>query len=243
MVNNSEPTEPRGVVVVTFELSDPRYPFVGLSQQANCRVVLERMLPREADKHAEFFSVLGADPDRVLEFAEATDLAQPRLLSEYENGGLFEFVVEGFCPARYLSERGAIPREVISEDGRGRVVAEIPPDVDTPALVDDFLDRHSTAELRVKRTRDSLTPIFTRNEFRQAVSDRLTDRQQEVLQTAYEAGYYDQSGETTGEELGAELGIDASTVSQHLNAAERKLVSILFESDRSDGDITLTGRP
>lgn len=224
----------RGVVVVEFALSNRVYPFVGLSAAESCRVALEKMLPRGSGEYAEFFSVFGADPDRVFEIAEEHDLVEPRLLGRYEDGGLFEFVVEGFCPARDLAEAGAIPREVTSEDGDGRIVAEVPPGVAAPAVIEGFLETHGTAELTAKRTKDRATPVFSRSELQAAVDERVTDRQQEVLRTAFEAGYYEPTSDTTGEQVGAALGIDPSTVSQHLKAAERELVAILFEESVFD---------
>lgn len=223
------------VVVVEFSLTNPEYPFVGLSAAENCWVSLERMLPRGEGEYAEFFSVLGADPERVLELATAHDLVEPTLIDQYDDGGLFEFTVGGFCPARSLAERGAIPRTIESEDGRGLIVVEVPAGESVTEVIDSFLDEHPTAELIAKRTTERLSPLFTQAELQQALGERLTPRQREVLTTAYELGYYDPGGGTTGEAISNELGISPPTVSQHLQAAERKLVSILLETDLHGG--------
>lgn len=232
-----EGPDPSGseIVVVEFSLTNPEYPFVGLSAAENCWVSLERMLPRGEGEYAEFFSVLGADPERVLELAMAHNLVEPTLIDEYDDGGLFEFTVEGFCPARSLAERGAIPRTVESEDGRGLIVVEIPAGESVTEVIDNFLDEHPTAELIAKRTTERLSPLFTQAELQRAIGERLTPRQREVLTTAYELGYYDPGGGTTGEAISNELGISPPTVSQHLQAAERKLVSILLETDLHGG--------
>lgn len=228
------------VVVVEFSLTDPEYPFVGLSAAENCRVSLERMLPRGEGEYAEFFSVLGADIERVLELAQTNDQVEPTLIEQYDDGGLFEFTVGGFCPARSLAERGAIPRTVESDDGRGSIVAEIPATESVTEVIDTFLDEHPTAELVSKRTTDRLTPLFTQEELQQALEKRLTPRQREVLTTAYDLGYYDPDDGATGEEISDELGISPPTVSQHLKAAERKLVSILLETDLQGGSRSQT---
>lgn len=57
----------------------------------------------------------------------------------------------------------------------------------------------------------------------------LTDRQREVLRTAYENGYYDVPRGTTTNELAEELGVDGSTVSEHLQRAERNLVAAALD--------------
>jgi DNA-binding CsgD family transcriptional regulator len=218
-----------GVVAVEFELSDPEYPFVGVSAAENCRVLLETMLPRGSGEFAEFFNIVGADPDRVLDQCEDSRIVRANLLSSYDDGGLFEFVVAGGCPAKALAERGAIPVEVEGASGDGRIVAEIPKDADPSTIVADFKSEFEGAELASKWEQDRLTPLITRSELQKALDERLTDRQHDVLETAYEAGYYEPDGDCTVAALGDRLDISPSTVSQHLAAAERELVSLVFE--------------
>lgn len=52
----------------------------------------------------------------------------------------------------------------------------------------------------------------------------LTDRQQEVLQTAVELGYYQIPRQTTHQEIADELGCSKSVVGQHLRRVESSLV-------------------
>lgn len=224
-----------GVVVLEFSVTDTGYPFVGVSAAEDCRVSLERMLPRGEGEYAEFFSVLGADPDRVLALAEGNDLVEPTLVERYDDGGLFEFVVGGFCPARALAERGAIPRTVASEGGQGTMVAEVPAGVSATAVIESFLADHPTVEMVSKRSTDRVSPLLTQEELRRAVDERLTDRQREVLTTAFELGYYDPEGGASGQVVADALEISPSTVSQHLQAAERKLVSVLLEDQLLGG--------
>ena len=53
----------------------------------------------------------------------------------------------------------------------------------------------------------------------------LTDRQREVLQTAYERGYYEVPRDASTEDVAAELDLDPSTVAEHLQRAERNLLT------------------
>jgi len=231
MSDTEQPSHSQNPVEVRFAVSDPTYPFVGITEEENCRVELERILPRGSGSHAEFFSVVGADPTRVLQLAQASDLVESRILTRYESGGLFEFVVSDLCPVRQLAELGAIPQEVVSEDGQGRIVVDIPAERDAPEIVDAFLDDHPTANLVAKRTKEYPAPLFTTEELQMAVDDRLTVRQREILFTAYEAGYYERPSETSCGELADEFGISPATLSQHLRVAERKLIAIFVEDN------------
>lgn len=58
--------------------------------------------------------------------------------------------------------------------------------------------------------------------------DALTARQYEVLELAYELGYYDIPRGSSTSEIAAELGVDDSTVAEHLQRAEHNLLGILL---------------
>ena len=61
--------------------------------------------------------------------------------------------------------------------------------------------------------------------------DKLTDRQREVIQTAYDLGYYEVPRETSTEAVATELEIDPSTVAEHLQRAERNLLSQFLDTE------------
>lgn len=54
--------------------------------------------------------------------------------------------------------------------------------------------------------------------------DKLTRRQQEVIQTAFDMGYYEVPREVSTQDVAAELSLDPSTVAEHLQRAERNLL-------------------
>ncbi|WP_276255823.1 helix-turn-helix domain-containing protein [Halomontanus rarus] len=56
----------------------------------------------------------------------------------------------------------------------------------------------------------------------------MTDRQREVLETAHEMGYFDYPKGSNAGEVAAEIGISRSTFSEHLAAAQRKLLDALL---------------
>jgi predicted DNA binding protein len=67
---------------------------------------------------------------------------------------------------------------------------------------------------------------------RPAVPGRLSDRQQEALTVAFEAGYYEVPREATRAEVAAALDCAPSTASEHLRKAERKVVRAQLGRDR-----------
>ena len=72
-------------------------------------------------------------------------------------------------------------------------------------------------------------PLSGSHEDRRFVNrGKLTDRQFEVLQTAYRQGYFERPKGANATELAEELGISQSTFTEHLVAAQRKLLGDVF---------------
>lgn len=59
--------------------------------------------------------------------------------------------------------------------------------------------------------------------------NRLTDKQRRVLVLAYRLGYYDVPKKVNSDELGSRLHLTGSTVVEHLNKAERRILSGVLE--------------
>jgi predicted DNA binding protein len=217
------------VVEAEFALQGSRYPFVGVSEAESCTFELAKILPRCGDEYSEFFNVTDVRPGRIMDAAAGNELVEADLINEYDDGGLFEFQVGASCPAVMLAELGAHPREVHSSDGDGRIVAEIPPQNDPPDVIKTFLDEVPEAEFTGKRRKDSTTPLFTPDAMQQVLHTQLTDRQLELLEAAFDAGYYDWPRRCTGEELAEEFDISSATFSEHIHTAERRLLTVLFD--------------
>lgn len=62
--------------------------------------------------------------------------------------------------------------------------------------------------------------------------DTLTERQREVLEIAFDYGYYDVPRSTSTQEIATELDLDDSTVSEHLQRAEQNLLAAVLDRSR-----------
>jgi len=217
-----------GVVEVEFATRNDTYPFVSASAE-DCVFELAKMVPRNGEQYSEFFNVTGTEPRQVLDAVADYDDVEASLLREYENGGLVEFLVTSGCPAVTLANLGALPQEIMGMDGEGRIAAEITPRHDPAAVISTFLDEVPDMELVSKQSKDTVTPLLTESAFEQVLDSRLTERQREVLRAAFESGYYEWPRECTGEDIADELDITSSTFSEHIHAAERKLLTTVFD--------------
>ena len=59
----------------------------------------------------------------------------------------------------------------------------------------------------------------------------FTDRQQEVIETAHRMGYFDHPKGANAGEVAAELGITTATFTEHLSAAQRKLLDSVLDTE------------
>jgi len=217
-------------VELTVSVVDRNCFFVAASADANCAVRLEDAIHRSDGGLLEFFTVRNAAPDEVLEMAaEAPGVEDGRLVGESDEGGLFQFVVTGDCVTATLADTGAIARSVTAEDGQGRVVAEVPPHVPVRRVVEWFRDRHAGSELLARRTRNREFPALSAAEHRARLVNALTDRQQEVVRTAYLAGYFNWPRETSAADCAAALDVSQPTFSQHLRTGQHRLFAALFD--------------
>jgi predicted DNA binding protein len=132
-------------------------------------------------------------------------------------------------PIRTLIEPGVALQqiEVADDPGLLTVSVSVPYSIDVREYVDSVTDAIDTVELLAK-----YEPASSREMGSELTSDtdeRLTERQREVVRVAFYAGYYDQPRTADAETVAAELGIAQSTFSQHLRAAERKLLEALYD--------------
>lgn len=128
---------------------------------------------------------------------------------------------EAGCPCECLGRLGCpVARYRASEDGLS--IGFYATDYEQLRdIVAAFRERFSEVDIRrfVRSTSDG------ESSNRVAVDmSRLTDRQHEVLETAYRMGYFERPRETNATEVASALGVDPSTFSEHLAVAESKLL-------------------
>ncbi|EMA10326.1 bacterio-opsin activator-like protein [Haloarcula vallismortis ATCC 29715] len=130
------------------------------------------------------------------------------------------------CVCERIEAAGCVVQE-FSADTESVVVTFLVDDVPTLRdIVDDLQSEGDTVKLR-RLLED--TPAETD---RPVVLDRakLTTRQREVLGRAHEMGYFEHPREATAGDVADALDISTSTFTEHLAAAQRKLLDDLLDS-------------
>jgi PAS domain S-box-containing protein len=215
-------------VELDFRVRGPDDPLLTIVVDTDCELEFEHVVQRSDGSLHVFFSALGVDADRVADRAEdLPGIDESRLVSDREEKALFECTLSdaGFLSA--LLDRGGLPQSLAAQDGKGRLVVRTPQAGDVRSFIELFEQHYREVELVARREHDE--PVRTDEEFRGEFKHVLTDRQEEVLRTAYYAGFFDWPRRHTGQEVADMLGVSQPTVNRHMREGERKLFSLLFE--------------
>lgn len=150
----------------------------------------------------------------------------------YGEQTLYRVLHEGpeSCPCECLGVHGCPVHRYLAEDGELTLVFHAG-DFDTlQTVVGALRERYPPVDVQ----RLLQPPLEGTPEDRVFVNrGRLTDRQREVLETAYEMGYFERPKESNATEVADRLGIAQSTLTEHLMTAQRKLLDDTLETDRS----------
>ncbi|MFC4437908.1 MULTISPECIES: bacterio-opsin activator domain-containing protein [Natrialbaceae] len=222
-------------VDLAFEIGEREGSVLAIADELGGRFELENLVERSDGSTTMFFAVRGPDSDAVVEWAkQRAQLHEIQLLADRDEEYLFECMLEESTVWSQLQQRGSVIREAVATPDSARIVIRIPRSAD-PRSFDALLEEaFGAVELVARRERDE--PVMTPEEFEAEFRDRLTDRQDEVLQTAYYAGFFEWPRETQSGELADILGIAQPTVSRHIRSGEEKFLSMLYEDEDEDED-------
>ncbi len=216
------------VVELTYETTDSSDVFVRLASERACTIELEGGLQRVTDGVLAFATVSGGDPDRVVDRAASfMAVEDARVVNHGENGGLIRLLLSRPFVATRLVEHGAVVRNLVADADSATMTIQVPSSVETNAVDDLVRTTYADATLVSRRERGG-TPT-TRDRLEDDVLGSLTDRQLEVVRTAYHAGFFESPRGQTGEEVASSLGISSTAFSNHTRTVQRKLFSVLFD--------------
>ena len=218
------------IVEMEFTVDDPTLLLNAASTELDCRFSYSGSVYGSGGMLREFYTVEGCGPEVIRSFAAEVDaVTDLTVLAEHDDDCLIQLTLEGSL-VELLVDRGAVTKEVMSDDGVTTFTVELSREADARALFELIADRHEGTELSSYHEHER--PVQTRQEFRAGLEERLTDRQLTALRTAYHSGFFDWPRAVDGDELAAMMDISRSTFHQHLRVAERKLLDSFFERDR-----------
>ncbi|QLH83439.1 MEDS domain-containing protein [Halosimplex pelagicum] len=220
------------VTELEFAVGDDDLGVVEIASETGCDLTLEGIVPTPEGRPRVYASTRGVPAEELRATAVDLETSEPTLVSEYEDGDepvcLFEATLGERSLCETVRRHGGRPRALTVSGGVATLVVELGADADVREFVEAFGDAYADTELVAQRSRER--PRQSPTELRATLTEELTDRQLEVLQTAYFGGYFDTPRDRTGSEVAESLGISQPTFNTHVRAAHRKLCRQLFES-------------
>ncbi|MWG33807.1 bacterio-opsin activator domain-containing protein [Halomarina oriensis] len=214
------------VTRVEFAVDDPSFVLTRLAREADCQLSYRGGVQQTEHGSDVFVTVDGASVEAVQEAANALvaiERVQP--ISSDASGGVVRLRIAQPFLALELAGHGAVLQQIVASDAETTLRIDIPESVDVRHITRLVSNSVDGVDLRSKRTLDgsSTRDLYSR------FLERVTDRQLEVIQTAYYSGFFEAPRESTGEDVAAALDISPAAFYRHARTVQRKLFSTLFD--------------
>ncbi|MFC7074773.1 bacterio-opsin activator domain-containing protein [Halovenus rubra] len=213
------------VVDLDLQVSDPEAPLVSTASQAETALSLDGVVPQGE----ELLCYVVAEenvPSVATALREHDGAHEARVIGEYEEGGVLEVCLGSRTPLGLLAASGVTVRSGEFTAGEGNIGIECSPEEDVRRIV-AALSREYDVDVLAKRERER--DVTTAREFRDELRDKLTDRQENSLRTAFFADYFESPRGSSAQEVAEALDITGPTLLHHLRAGQRKLLEEFFD--------------
>ena len=221
-------------VELTFDVSQTAFPFVKTSAVCDCQIFLDGIVGgTEAETVDVYLGVADASIEKLVETLETEPTIQR--VSVIEKGSepyRVKVSLGNDSIFHKIARREGRMQAIDLKGGEGTYTLEVPRNADVETTVDLITSADEMATFVAKTEAERETVLGTRIEG--SFKEDLTDRQYEVIKTAYLAGYFEWPRQTTIEEVAEDLGVSGSTVNHHLRHAQLKVVKRIFDSESSD---------
>lgn len=162
----------------------------------------------------------------ALEFLTDETITQhDGLASVFSIGGLsiYRAVHDGAtdCPCTCLGRHDTPISRIVAEDGTLTLVFHTPTFDKLQTIMGDLQENFPGLDVRrlIREPRGRID-----REYAIVDAGELTDRQLELLELAYDRGYFERPRRVNATELADEVGIDPSTFREHLTVGLRKIL-------------------
>jgi PAS domain S-box-containing protein len=220
--------ESDNTVELGFRGAEADIPPARLARELDCRVCHERTVRRQDGSVGVYYTLAGDLPADVAAAADGTLPGTVETVTRDDG----EVVIERRGSSWFgsvVSEYGGVLRRGEATPSEVTLLVELPQEADTRTIVGRLGEAFPGLELTAQRQhRETAT---TPGEVATQLEGRLTDRQQEALETAHAMGYFDWPRESSGEDVAGALDITQPTVNKHIRLGEREVFDLLFGSD------------
>lgn len=221
-------------LLIEFEVRDHTQPLCRLASLLGCEIELDSVISQPGESSLVFISVSDAASERAHRAIEQLGWVEDCQLFERADDTLVRLLMSRSVIRSVPSDMGYMIRELVADDARCRVAVEVPKATDTRRTVNQIISQHDDTQLLAKR--ELRSPAEPDERVPGRVLEALTQRQREVVETAYRCGYFSSPRRASGGDLAELFGFSNAAFHQHLRKAERTVFKELLEEiERSPG--------
>lgn len=223
----------RQVIDIEFDVSDTCLPFVDIASEFGTSLQLVQTIYRSDGTTLTRYR-MSDSPLSVDEIESVVDAESVELFEQTESNPELAIVRSDSWWEELTGVYGANIVDATADAQTASLRIELPTTTSVRSVVDHITERYPGAKPIARRERTRSDRSL--DEFQSLLGDRLTDRQREVIETAYHAGYYEWPHAVSSEETAELLGIAQPTFAEHFWTAHRRLVDLLVDPGDSDSD-------
>mgnify|MGYP000707676815 FL=1 len=211
---------------IGYTVADPSFVLTQLAGAADCTLTYEGGAQQTAGSNFVFVTVEDAPLDAVVDVAADHRVVESvREIRGGESGGVLRLQLSTPFLATELADHGVVLQSATATESGTVLVVDVPESIEVRHITQFVSERFDAVDLTSKQTREQASE----HGFYTSVLDRLTDRQLEVVETAYYSGFFESPRQATGEAVADSLDISPQAFYQHIRAVERKLFAALID--------------
>ncbi|MFB6199225.1 MAG: bacterio-opsin activator domain-containing protein, partial [Halobacteriaceae archaeon] len=216
------------IVELTFALPTTDEPFVELASRLETEVEILHISARDDGQYLVYVVANDSTASTFRKMVAETGISDDlRVIQERDgNTVVCEMIVSKACIATEIASLTGMADRFVFKAQSNHVTVSLPRTRDIQAFITRIIELYPDATVLNQEITDRTTTRLL-----PALTEVLTPRQQEVLQTAYYGGFFDQPRHSTGAELADALGISQPAFSKQLRKAEHKLLQVVYESE------------
>jgi len=214
------------VTEIELDIAAPDSFLARAAESCDCRLTVSAYENID-DRWVFFVDVADGDIDSLAQHAAtADDVDRVRVIGDDTAEKRMELIMSRESIFDRIVPTGVHLRSLAFDRGEGRVVVDAPADVTVRDVIEKLDSTFDGVTLRSRRERER---SVTGSRGSPGAVEALTDRQREVLEVAYHAGYFSWPRENTAERVADMLDIAAPTFHAHVRKAEEALLSSVLE--------------
>jgi PAS domain S-box-containing protein len=227
------------VVELDYRIDDPRSVLSRLAAATGATLDVESEVTREDGTALVFATVTDAPAEAIVGSAgDLVGVADADVIREGGDdgdGGFVGLETRDRFLTDVLADHGAVRRVLRATPDELRLVVEVPDSVRTRAIDEVVSNTFSDADLVAQRQHARPTNAGGAEN---RSDGPLTDRQREVVRTAYHSGFFDDDRDVTGRDVASVLDVSHTAFYDHIRRAQRSLFGALFDADRERQEVS-----